>query len=302
MATTDNGVGSPTESQRSRCPRALPARAANSRSRVRFGWCIGILSLLGCESNSVIAKWSCPTKTDSRLLGNAGTAGTAGSVSVAGVTGIAGSVQAVEPIEIPWSTGFEDAFCDYSKRCYGSPRIVSEPVHSGLYAAAFTVGGVGANQARCIVDGALPTAAYYGAWYYVPAPSADNPSWNLFHFWTENGSADGRILDVTLVNPASGDPHLIVYNFELAVLPDQSRKPKVPFDSWFHIEMYLKRAVDDTGELILYQDGTIIFQATKVKTDNSSGRGVWHVGSWVADDTPGASTLYVDDITIRATR
>ena len=79
-----------------------------------------------------------------------------------------------DPISVPWSSGFENQFCDYPSAdepgwCYGfSPasfRVVSSPVHSGQFAAEFTVltgTDAGASpQARCARQGVLPAEAYY---------------------------------------------------------------------------------------------------------------------------------------------
>ena len=81
---------------------------------------------------------------------------------------------ATDPISIPWATGFENQFCDYTEvagRCYliqpASSRVVSSPVHSGQFAAAFTVlTGTSARdspQSRCYRQGVFPAEAYYGA-------------------------------------------------------------------------------------------------------------------------------------------
>ena len=50
------------------------------------------------------------------------------------------------PVTAPWSSGFENRFCDYTEvagYCYtdatSTNEIVTSPVHSGRYAAAFTV-------------------------------------------------------------------------------------------------------------------------------------------------------------------
>ena len=79
-------------------------------------------------------------------------------------------------IPVPWSTGFETGFCDFSQfgYCYERPgashAVVSEPVHEGRSAAEFTVTASPAEpQARCVLRGTMPRDAVYGAWYYVPA-------------------------------------------------------------------------------------------------------------------------------------
>jgi hypothetical protein len=61
----------------------------------------------------------------------------------------------------------------------------------------------------------------------------------------------------------------------------------------------LKRAADATGEVALYQDGELLIQATDLITDDSSW-GQWYVGNLAQGLTPPDSTLYVDDVTLRA--
>ena len=104
----------------------------------------------------VVGKWSC-----SEADGNAG-----GDGSV---------MAATAPISFPWSTGFENGFCDYTAGagfCYADKRaayeIVTSPVHAGNFAAAFSVSPSTAldGQTRCVRQGALPNAAYYSAYYF----------------------------------------------------------------------------------------------------------------------------------------
>lgn len=215
-----------------------------------------------------------------------------------------------DPVAIPWSTGFEERFCDYTELggdCYGDSQysLTTEQVHSGRFAAKFSaIGEDGGNhQTRCIRRGVLPDAAYYGAWYYIPvAPTApkDTPNllWNLFHFQTP---AQPHLWDVTLGTDSKGDWDLLVYDPVAGKIfrgPDPS---PVPIGSWFHIELFLKRAADATGRLALYQDDTLLFEATNLKSDASSFT-EWYVGNLAAGIMPADSTLYVDDVSIRATR
>ena len=75
----------------------------------------------------------------------------------------------------------------------------------------------------------------------------------------------------------------------------------IPIGEWFHLELYLKRATDATGEIALYQDGELLIEATDLITDDSSF-GQWYVGNYADGRTPADSTLYVDDVTIRSDR
>jgi hypothetical protein len=266
-------------------------RAARERSTAppsAGAWLLAAgCALVACEPKLVVGEWTCsengavttpPAKTD--------------------------------PVALPWSTGFENRFCDYSELggfCLDDPlasvQIVTSPVHSGNFAAAFSVASAlseAGYQARCVRQGALPTAAYYGAWYYVPALATTSTNWNLLHFHGGDPSAQHGLWDISLVNGASGDLELAVFDF-LHGLTRQAASPvPIPIGSWFHIQFYLKRAADATGEVALYQDGRQLLDASGLITDDTSW-GQWYVGNFAVALTPSDSTVYVDDVSIGTT-
>jgi hypothetical protein len=217
------------------------------------------------------------------------------------------------PVSAPWTTGFEDGFCEYAWPmgfCFatggGSFDRVTSPVHSGQYAAAFSVQGfvdAGGSQARCVQQGVFPGAAYYGAWYYVPASAQNNGVWNLFHY---QGGLPGQPLhglwDVSLVNVGDGGPlHVTFFDFLTGSAPNSNAAPAIPIRQWFHLEVYFKRAKDATGELSMWQDGVLAVHLTGLVTDNTDW-GQWYVGNFASALVPPASTLYVDDVTIGFTQ
>ncbi len=242
--------------------------------------------LLACEPTVTVGEWKCS------LLGLPDAA-----------------PPSTAPVAVPWSTGFENGFCDYSAAggfCYGAPAIyetVTSPVHSGHHAAAFSVnaGDPTAYQARCVRQGVLPQAAYYGAWYFVPALAENSAVWNLLHFQGGDPSAQHGLWDVSLVNATNGDLELVVYDFLNGVTLDAAPPVPVPIGSWFHLEFYLARAADATGAVALYQDDRLVVQTTNIVTDDSSW-GQWYVGNYANGLSPANSTLYVDDVTISAAR
>ncbi|HEX6242688.1 MAG TPA: heparin lyase I family protein, partial [Polyangiales bacterium] len=75
----------------------------------------------------------------------------------------------------------------------------------------------------------------------------------------------------------------------------------VPINTWFQLEFHLKRAADASGEVALYQDGQRLIEEKNLITDDSSW-GQWYVGNFATALTPADFTLYVDDVTISATR
>jgi hypothetical protein len=214
-----------------------------------------------------------------------------------------------DPIALPWSAGFEDRFCDYTEPagfCYGDAlatyRTVASPVHSGRHAAAFSVNSADADaqQTRCVRQGTLPNAAYYGAWYFIPASATNTDLWNLLHFRGGDGGAYHGLWDVSLENGPGGSLELFVFDFLNGEILRPGTPTPVPIGSWFHVQLYLERARSATGRVALYQDGEVLFDRQNLVTDDSS-YGQWYVGNLAHALTPPASTLYVDDVTIRAT-
>jgi len=291
-------------------------------------------SLFACEPKLVVGERAAATLgsggasgSGGNVAGFAGTSGYSGSAGLGGNsgeggvggeggeggeagaqcsdTGVAVPVE-TDPVAVPWSTSFKNNFCDYSDAggfCFGGGvhKIVTSPVHSGNYAAEFTVSttDTSRNQARCVRQGVLPTEAYYGAWYYVPTLPTFNSSaslWNLFHFQGGDTSTDG-LWDVTLLNSADGSLQLLVYDFVNGVARKATNPPPVPIGEWFHIQFYLKRAADATGAIRLYQNGKLLIEKTDIVTDDSTWA-QWYVGNIAKELKPPDSTVYVDDVTI----
>jgi hypothetical protein len=241
--------------------------------------------------------------------------GTCAQPSSEGGGGDAGSSSTAndDPVGVPWSTGFENGICGFYSEggyCYARHdaafEIVSSPVHTGKFAAAFTVTGNATtgstnerSQARCVRQGVMPKSAYYGAWYWVPAQQTSDGNWNLFHFLGGVSEADSHSLwDISLSNNADGALELSVYDFLNATHPPLSGVPPIPIASWFHIEILIKRSAQPTGEVTVYQDEVVALHLTNVITDDTDW-GQWYVGNYARKLVPELSTVYVDDVTIR---
>lgn len=211
-------------------------------------------------------------------------------------------------IEMPWSTGFEDGFCDYALPvgyCYplsgGTYSLVTSPVHSGHYAAAFTSNGdAGAvSQARCVEQGIFPTAAYYGAWYFIPVSAeVDAGNLNLWHFQgAPSGQSIHYVWDVSLANQSDGGLQVFFLNSLADAATPASAVPAVPIGRWFHLEVYFKRAKDDGGVISIWQDDQLAVHLTGLVTDDTDW-GQWYVGNLAKGLSPPNLTVYVDDVTI----
>jgi hypothetical protein len=172
-------------------------------------------------------------------------------------------------------------------------------VHSGTYAAAFTVkvgADGGGSQARCVEQGVFPKAAYYGAWYYVPERSQNHALWNLLHFQGGTPAGEHGLWDVSLVNHGDGGPlYPALYDFLTGTPMDSATS--IPIGRWFHIEAFVERANDASGQLRLLLDGSMVVELDNLKTDDTRW-GQWYVGNLANGLMPPESTVYVDDVTI----
>lgn len=239
-----------------------------------------------CEPEVVVGDWPC---------------GSAPRIEAAGAAGEPSTTTL--PIEVPWSTSFEDGFCGYSSVrgfCYGDPGTsyeFSAQAHSGRRAAAFRVStSAGEQESRCVREGILPKEAYYGAWFFLPKATVSN-NWNLMHFRGWRSDALLGLWDVSVGSTDSGELFLYVYDF----LHKTQRRGGTPISvkpgAWVHIVFYLRRAPDATGEVALFQDGRELLRVSDIATDDSSW-GQWYVGSLAGSLTPPDAIVYVDDVTI----
>jgi hypothetical protein len=278
-------------------------------------WLVALALSPACDPGIIIGSDAPPSPDAGKAQAEAGVVSDAAATVNAADGGASGDAGGLEPLAVPWSTGFENGFGDWQQPpsqgfCYAlggaSLAIVNSPVHSGAHAAAFTVDtttDASASQTRCVRQGVLPAAAYYGAWYYVPAPAANTGNWNLFHFQgasVPDGTFAHGLWDVSFSTAPGASIHAYAYDFLRGTVPDASAAPPVPIGSWFHLEVYFRRAMGGTGQFTVYQDGRIVTDTSGVATDDSAW-GQWFVGNLATALNPPLSTLYVDDVTVKDT-
>lgn len=267
-------------------------RAFSSRQAEDFGSRLSVgaaLVGLACEPTLVVGSWTCSPDSDGPLP--------------------PADTSVTEELEVPWETGFEDGFCDYADSagfCYANPaasyELVTSPVRSGTYAAAFHVAGEEGDglQARCARHGILPEAAYYGAWFFVPAPLTSANNYNLFHFDGNGADVHHDLWDVSLGLDGDGELRAYVFDFLRMTTRPTGSLARVPVGEWFHLEVYWERAADPTGTFRLYVNAAEVLSLTDLITDDAEA-GEWYVGSLATELSPRPNTLYVDDITISET-
>jgi hypothetical protein len=148
-----------------------------------------------------------------------------------------------------------------------------------------------------------PPEAYYSAWFYLPA-TFEIGSWlSLLHFGysrTGDGNNIGPVWDFNIY--PTGDGTLIGHLHESSSVAN--REPTnplpVPTATWFHYEIFYKKAPDATGRITIWQDGTQILDLTNVVTAPNAWT-QWDVGGASNDVSP-AATVYFDDAAISLTR
>jgi hypothetical protein len=268
---------------------------------VRGVWCAAlVLAATACDKEIVVG---------ADPIGDAGAIrdGSETKDAMASDASGAGEEGGLTPLTVPWTTGFENGFTDWSQPsnegfCYvmgdATFGVVTSPVHSGQYAAFFTVNTSAASpsQTRCIRQGVLPTSAYYGAWYYVPAPATG--TWNLFHFQgadSPDAGATQSLWDLSLVSETDGGITPFVYDFARA--QSHITGPVIPIGTWFHLEVRFTRSTTANGEFAAYMNGQVLVDLTGIETDVTRW-GQWYVGNYATSLVPSPSTVYVDDVTI----
>jgi hypothetical protein len=237
-----------------------------------------------CEPELVVGTWTCPPPNPDQAVASAD-----------------------KVVDVPWTSGFETGFCDYGRAggfCYADPDAsyssVDAPVHGGRHAAAFSVTSDPSTQgvqARCFREGMLPREARYGAWFYIPVLANNTGNWNLMHF--QGGDDLHNLWDVSLGSADDGSLYAYVLDFLNGAFRTPDPAPDIPIGSWFQLEFRLRRAADATGEVALYQDGELLMELTGLLTDDTDF-GQWYVGNYADGLTPPDSTIYVDDVMIRA--
>jgi len=268
----------------------VPARAARPSWNPLISLAFALAGApAACAPHLDVGQWKCATSTGKPEDADAG------------------ATPVTDAIAVPWSTGFEDGFCDYAAArgfCYSNTNatyeLVTSPVHSGKRAAAFSVSAEDPNgrQARCVREGTLPTEAYYGAWFYIPATATNSDNWNLMFFEGGDPENPTKLWDVSLGNAAGGSLYLYVYEQTPGIIHPANGMPAVPIGSWFFVEFYWKQATDGSGQVALEQDHVRVLDVPVSAA--AVGWARWHVGDLADALVPPDSTVYVDDISIRA--
>jgi hypothetical protein len=191
--------------------------------------------------------------------------------------------------------------------------MVTSPTHSGNYAVALTIDTKGSSNSGSYAaylfywDQLPGDAYYYSAWYFIPAGTQPQDWWNVWQWKsTYNGNTDSsvpmHVLDIR--QRATGQLSLqLIYRPDLSSKINYQQNIKyVPTDQWFHIEAYYKKGTSNNGQVIVWQDGTEIFNLSGVQTTERDNTVYWSVNHYTDYILPNPSSIYIDDAAISTQR
>jgi hypothetical protein len=199
-----------------------------------------------------------------------------------------------------------------------SISISDEQAHSGRYSAKL-------SGAKTFVDGSYPTiggglyesgifpeAAYYSAWYFVPAYDPNVSGWDIFRFCDDPSSADGGGGD-----PVDDGPVPVTFRLRLEALPGAGigvmlidvraqygsspfpdLVPTIPISQWFQVECFLRSPAAGTGELAVWLNGVQIYDIVRPMPTVLQQSLCFSVCSLFQASAPASATLFVDDVAV----
>lgn len=207
-----------------------------------------------------------------------------------------------------WSDTDLDIHCGGAFNSGGGRALVTrENAHSGRFAAKLVIGDVDGDQGARLFRGRCESfdhpALYYSAWFYFPERfDLVDGWWNVMQWKSERSGAEHSdpvwVLDVR--NRDDGDMFFVLRQKDGEVF--QQTSADIPVARWFHVEAFYRSAGDDTGELVVWQDGHRIFRVDGVRTRYPDGDTRWSVNNYTSGISPDPAVLYVDDAMISLDR
>jgi hypothetical protein len=91
-----------------------------------------------------------------------------------------------------------------------------------------------------------------------------------------------------------------VFDFLRMTMRAATGVTKVPVGRWFELSVQWERAKTPSGQFAVYVDGELALRLQDLVTDDSTVA-QWYVGNLAVSLSPSNYTLYVDDVSIRAT-
>jgi hypothetical protein len=185
-----------------------------------------------------------------------------------------------------------------------SVEVVKGTARSGQYALLVTDMSPNMRDYPLAArNGPLSLEVYASAWYYLPLQLRPTTYWWFMLFRSRHPPYDSQSfrdeIQLSFTTRADGTMGSVLLSPELGTVAPLTDR-EIPVGRWFHIEAFLRTATDDSGEIRVWQDGDLTFQATGRTSETTYTE--WMVGGVVDGLTTPASQIYIDDAAISRRR
>lgn len=208
-------------------------------------------------------------------------------------------------------------------------------VHSGKFSAEATISKAirSANGKRAVrlmrwtdkpwdQEGKhFPTSAFYSTWMFLPVKynpnkyspwdPGDGGWWNVFQFKANDENDVSQsvwTLDLSHDDDKNELQFGLFHHLGETRYYEQKKPRKVPVGRWLHVEAFLKVASDNTGQIIVWQDGVEVLRVENVQTaiTKQNENSVWGVGNYTdhiaGGEMEGTATIFFDDAMVSTKR
>jgi hypothetical protein len=186
----------------------------------------------------------------------------------------------------------------------GASGVQSQVTHSGTHAAFLRINNVNGDQGVRLFrwqESQRHKELYYSAWYYFPRRfSTIGGWWNISQYKSKTSTKNDAFFILNVGNRSNGDMHFYLYDWQAKRSYQQAHN--IPVGQWVHIETYYRSSGDQTGQIIMWQDGVEVFNVNNVQTRYPDGDTQWSVNNYTSAISPDPATIYVDDAVISTTR
>jgi hypothetical protein len=195
-----------------------------------------------------------------------------------------------------------------------SNGVSTEKAHTGIYSMKITA-NTSTQESGCRQfrheESLTGNPYYYSAWFYIPQFVQVRDYWNIFQFKSETAAGlNDPFWVVDILNKGPNGEMRLVLRWKGAVAGPTAQDTttgtkyyyqtlkNVPVGQWFNIESYLRQSDAYSGQIIVWQDGTEIFNKDMVRTKHLNGDERWSVNNYSNSLNPSTASLYIDDAVI----
>lgn len=227
-----------------------------------------------------------------------------GDVGLGSVPGLIFWAGAESGDDSEWTAG--DAGGTTFTEAQGLVEVVTAPVRRGSHAfrAIITDPNATLTQATLFRNGPFPAEAYYSAWFLLAEYHA-TAYWAIMKIQAREVPADRtspvvNVWDLALESDATDTLTLFLNDHRTDTIVARSSLP-VPIGRWFHVEMFVKAAVDPTGSVAVWQDGAPVLEIHDYPTAPTDFL-LFGVGNIATAIDPTIATIEIDDVAISTQR